>query len=96
MLALTIGLIALFFFCRKKYAALLAAAISFFYVLSLVATWAEPRLDNFRMTVVDVGQGQCILIQQNGKHYMVDCGGSDGETVADIAAPARPTAQRRI
>ena len=87
-IVLTIGLIALFFFCRKKYAALLAAAISFFYVLSLVATWAEPRLDNFRMTVVDVGQGQCILLQSKDAAYMVDCGGGNPERTAEAALKA--------
>ena len=38
------------------------------------------------MTVLDVGQGQCILLQWEGKTFMVDCGGSDGAEVADLAA----------
>ena len=31
------------------------------------------------MTVLDVGQGQCILLQTGGQTYVVDCGGSEGE-----------------
>lgn len=40
------------------------------------------------MTVLDVGQGQCILFQSGGRTYMVDCGGSSEEAAADLAAAA--------
>ena len=54
--------------------------------LALMASWLQPRLDECRVTVLDVGQGQCILLQSNGKTYLVDCG-SDSETwAADVAA----------
>lgn len=54
--------------------------------LALLAGWAEPMLDDTRVTVLDVGQGQCILLQSEGRTYMVDCGGDDDETTANIAA----------
>ena len=38
------------------------------------------------MTALDVGQGQCVLLQSNGKTFVVDCGGKDGEEVADLVA----------
>ena len=38
------------------------------------------------MTVLDVGQGQCILLQSRGRTYMVDCGGLGEERTADEAA----------
>ena len=38
------------------------------------------------MTVLDAGQGQCILLQSEGRAYLVDCGGSNGEELADSAA----------
>ena len=38
------------------------------------------------MTVLDVGQGQCILLQSDGKTYMVDCGGDYDADAADLAS----------
>lgn len=58
----------------------LAAAVAF--------SWLEPRLDHYRITVVDVGQGQCVLLHSDGRTYMVDCGGSHDETAADKAVAA--------
>ena len=54
--------------------------------LALGASWLEPLTDDCRMTVLDVGQGQCILLQSEGKTYLVDCGGSNAEEAADFAA----------
>lgn len=54
--------------------------------LALACSWLQPRIEDFRVTVLDVGQGQCILLQSQGKTYMVDCGGDDNEAVADLAA----------
>lgn len=54
--------------------------------LALLASWAEPMLDSTRVTVLDVGQGQCILLQSEGRTYMVDCGGDSDTETADIAA----------
>ncbi len=53
--------------------------------ISLLLSWVEPLLSNYRMSVLDVGQGQCILLQSGGKNYMVDCGGDDDEKTADKA-----------
>ena len=69
---------------RKPLVLLCCAVISL--CLALGASWLEPLTDNCRMTVLDVGQGQCILLQSEGKTYLVDCGGSDGEEAADAAA----------
>lgn len=46
---------------------------------------AERRIDS-RMTVLDVGQGQCILLKDKGRYYMVDCGGDYDDDAADVAA----------
>lgn len=54
--------------------------------LGLLASWVEPMLDDVRFTVLDVGQGQCLLLQTEGKTYMIDCGGDSDTTTADIAA----------
>ncbi len=54
--------------------------------LSLLLSWMEPRQDDLRVTVLDVGQGQCILLQAEGRSFLVDCGGSTDEIAADTAA----------
>ena len=52
--------------------------------IALLASWWEPG--DPRITVLDVGQGQCILLQSEGRTYMVDCGGDSDSRAADIAA----------
>ncbi len=79
----TIGLVALFFLCMRKAPALLSGAVVGLYALSMIATWAEPYRDNVRVTVLDVGQGQCILLQSRDSAYLLDCGGSEPEQVAN-------------
>ncbi len=56
--------------------------------ISLLASWAEPMQDQVRFTVLDVGQGQCLLLQYEDQTYMVDCGGDSDTAAADIAAEA--------
>lgn len=53
---------------------------------ALLVSWFLPRLDDFRLTVLDVGQGQCLLFQSEGKTYLVDCGGDNAQDAADLAA----------
>ena len=50
-------------------------------VLGSVLTGLENHL---RVSVLDVGQGQCVVLQFDGKIYMVDCGG-DGAADAAIS-----------
>jgi competence protein ComEC len=52
----------------------------------MTASWLEPRTDNCRITVLDVGQGQCILLQSDDRTYVVDCGGSYDTDAANAAA----------
>ncbi len=56
--------------------------------LSLLLSWSESCLDDCRVSVLDVGQGQCILLQAEGRTYMVDCGGASDASAADTAAAA--------
>ena len=53
---------------------------------ALLASWWEPLNDDFRMTVLDVGQGQAILLQSEGRTYLVDCGGDREKETADLIA----------
>ena len=79
-------LLVIFLLSRKKQPVLLGCCAVISLCLALGVSWLEPLMDSCRMTVLDVGQGQCILLQSEGKTYLVDCGGSDEEEAADIAA----------
>ena len=80
------ALFVIFLLSKKKRPVLLAACAVFGLVLSVTVSWVEPRMDPYRVTVMDVGQGQCILLQSQGENFLIDCGGDDDEQTADIAA----------
>ena len=79
-------LLAIFLFGRQKRPRLLLGCVLFGLCLSLGASWLEPFTDDCRMTVLNVGQGQSIILQSEGKTYLVDCGGDDDADAADLAA----------
>lgn len=80
--------IALLYFSKKKYIIATAVCICFCFGVSVGVTVAEGRADAFRVTVLDVGQGQCVLLQSGESCYMVDCGGTSPKGTADIAVRA--------
>lgn len=90
-------LIGTFLLSGKRRPGLLIAAIIICLLVSTFASYIEPRLDNVRVTVFDVGQGQSVLLQSKGKNYLVDCGGDDSERVADrVAASLRSQGITRL
>lgn len=76
---------AVFWLCGRKHHGIVAAAMAAALMVAVVFSYIEPRLDNYRITVLDVGQGQCILLQSRGETYMIDCGGSSDKETAEIA-----------
>lgn len=80
------AMILLFFFVKKKRPILLVSCMVVSLLLAVGISYIEPRLDAYRITVLDVGQGQCIIFQSGDETYMVDCGGDDGDSTADLAA----------
>ncbi|MBO5953973.1 MAG: DNA internalization-related competence protein ComEC/Rec2 [Oscillospiraceae bacterium] len=79
-------LLAVHLLSKQKRPLVLACCMVLGLCVALLVSWAEPQLDDYRVTAVDVGQGQCILLQSQGKTYMVDCGGDYDETTADTVA----------
>lgn len=79
-------LLAVFFGIGKKSVGLFAGTITALLGVCIAMSWIEPLLDDCRMTVLDVGQGQAILLQSEGKTYLVDCGGDYDTAVADNVA----------
>lgn len=79
-------LLTVFLLGRRKHPMLMAGCMTIGLVIAIAASWLEPYFSNYRFSVLDVGQGQCILWQCDGKNYMVDCGGDTPEKTADTAA----------
>ena len=77
---------AAFLMMKKKHPAAFVSCAVIGLCVALVVSWVEPLWDECRMTVLDVQQGQCILLQSDGRTYMVDCGGMGAEKTADEAA----------
>lgn len=85
-LIFTYCLLAVYLLLRQRHPLILGLCATIGLCIALAFSWAEPLRDNVRMTVLDVGQGQCILLQSEGKTYMVDCGGDLDTAAADKAA----------
>lgn len=79
-------LIAVFWKSKKKHPVVLAVCILAGLMGSVFCSYLEPRLDNYRIAAIDVGQGQCVLLQYEDQYYMVDCGGDSDEMAATEAA----------
>lgn len=78
-------LISVFLAYRKKHPVMLGVCLFLGLCAAVALSWIEPRLDDYRVTVLDVGQGQCVLLQYENKYYVVDCGGDYADSAADIA-----------
>lgn len=71
---------------QNKHPMVLTCCMLVSLTVAVACSWLEPKLDNYRVTAVDVGQGQCLLLQNGEKHYLVDCGGDGGDEAATRAA----------
>ena len=78
-------LLTVFLKTKKKYPAVLIVCILAGLLGAVTCSYLEPRMDDYRVTAVDVGQGQCLLLQTDGRFYMVDCGGDNGDDAAEEA-----------
>lgn len=85
-LVITYLLLGLYLLLRLRQPLLYGLCVTIGLCVALCLSWTEPLGDDVRMTVLDVGQGQCILLQSEGKTYMVDCGGDLDTAAADKAA----------
>ena len=85
-LALCYGMLVLFLLAKRKRPVLFTCLGAISLCAALLISWIVPLTDRCRMTMLDVGQGQCILLQSDGKTFMVDCGGSSDSFAADQAS----------
>lgn len=79
-------LLLIYMLIKEKPALIFASLAALTLCLSVTLSWVEPMLDECRMTVLDVGQGQAIILQSGGKTWVVDCGGDYAEDAADATA----------
>lgn len=79
-------LLAVFLLQKKKYPGILGMCVVLGLLAAVSASWLEPAMSSFRISALDVGQGQCILLQNSDAYYLVDCGGDYDEGAADTAA----------
>ncbi len=79
-------LLVVYLLLRQRHPMLLGLCASISLCVAVALSWSEPMQGNFAMTVLDVGQGQCILLQSEDKNYLVDCGGDLDTAAADKAA----------
>lgn len=81
-------LLILFLLSDQRKPQLLCCCVTLSLCTLLLLSWAEPMVDDVRFTVLDVGQGQSLLLQTEEKTFLVDCGGSSDTGAADAAAEA--------
>ncbi len=79
------GLLTVFLRHKKKHPALFAGCIVVCLCAAIACTALEHPQEGFSVTVMDVGQGQCVLLQSEEEAYLVDCGNAQGDEAADIA-----------
>jgi len=79
-------LLAAFLFSKKRHPVILSSCIFVSLLVAVSLSHFMPRLDDYRVTVLDVGEGQCILLQSDDHNYLVDCGGELPKSVAEEAA----------
>lgn len=72
----------LFLLSKKKPVVLLISAVLAAYLVAAALPCLEPYWGNYMISVVDVGQGQCVILQSKNHVYLVDCGGQNGEDAA--------------
>ena len=81
-------LLAVFLLGRNRRPVVLSCCAVIGLCLALTADWCESMAGDVRVTVLDVGQGQSILLQSEGRSFLVDCGGDNPAAASDRAAEA--------
>ena len=69
---------------RRVWLCGMAAVVSL--CLAVGCSWTNTMSGAFQMTALDVGQGQCLILQSDGKTFVVDCGGDYAKGIADLAS----------
>ena len=76
----------LFVVAKRKKVLPLVFSLVLSLLVAVGASCLEPIVGNYIVTVIDVGQGQCVHLRCGNRNYLVDCGSSNGQWAADTAA----------
>ena len=79
-------LLGAFLLMKKKQPLILFCCACISLCVALIASWTEPLQDECRLTMLDTGQGQSLILQSEGRSFLVDCGGNLDENAANLAA----------
>ncbi|MGN0480799.1 MAG: DNA internalization-related competence protein ComEC/Rec2, partial [Lachnospiraceae bacterium] len=79
-----IMIIAIYTMARKSKKSYLNILASVMATTAAILFLFAKKENDMAIHMLDVGQGQCILIENSGKFAMVDCGSSDINNCADI------------
>lgn len=71
---------------RKKKPMLMASCVILSLLLSVGLSHLEPVMGGYIVSVIDVGQGQSILLRGRESNYLVDCGSDQPRMAADRTA----------
>ena len=85
-LIFTYTLLGAFFCLKKKHPGITVGGIALMLCVCVALSWLEPMMDDTRVSVIDVGQGQSVLFRQGSECYLVDCGGEHAGITADEVA----------
>ncbi len=86
LLVCVVFLLSLFILFKYQGKRVVASGLTLLLLLAMLIPRLETCLETYRVTVLDVGQGQCIVLQSRGRTFLVDCGGSEGEGAGETAA----------
>ena len=79
-------LFALFMLSGRKRGRYYFAASAAALMISILLSVLLPKQDTLRLHVLDVGEGQSILLQAGKQNYLIDCGGNSDTKTADKVA----------
>ncbi len=79
-------LLCVFLLSRCKGKLILGSGLTFLLLLAILLPTLESSFETYRVTVLDVGQGQCVILQARGRTFVVDCGGTEKEAAGEAAA----------
>ena len=79
-------LLVLFLLHGRKHCRYFLSATVACLCVAIAASVFIPKKDNIRLNVLDVGQGQAILLQSGNDNFLIDCGGGNAANVSDKIA----------
>lgn len=75
-----------YFLLFRRHRRILCSICAASLAVAVILGALPPRIDSVRFSVLNVGQGQSLLLQSKGHTFIVDCGGVNSTTAANETA----------